>query len=146
MFTQQTSTELIPEHARANMRTLAAYLSEHVTDAQFDMKEFRRSASGAICPYVSRSRCGSIGCALGWAPFALDIDDDIEIFAYVIGGPLYWYRLSRKYFVPKQHRAWDFCFAQDWKDHDNTREGAANRLEYAADNPAGPFPLPWDRA
>lgn len=54
-----------------NLEKLANFLEKKVTNKQFKMDDFRQNKNGVSCEFVSNKSCGTIGCALGWAPFKI---------------------------------------------------------------------------
>lgn len=52
-------SNITPEMRRANRLTLAEFLENNITDAQFDMES-----------WTGVTACGTTGCALGWAAMA----------------------------------------------------------------------------
>lgn len=64
-----------------NLAMLADFLQKEVTDKQFNIKNFRMKNSKILTPFKSLNDCGSIGCALGWAPFVIKpAESTYEVF------------------------------------------------------------------
>lgn len=56
----------------ANLEKLADFLENEITNKQFDISEYRQN--NEQCMYGTHKHyCGTIGCAIGWIPEALDI-------------------------------------------------------------------------
>lgn len=95
----------------SNLRRLAAYLLGGELKAKFDMLWF--DDGGAL----SLTECGSVGCAVGHAPFAGIAKRKAEG----------WAAFSRRVFnLPDDE--WSWCFGGRWSDTDNTPAGAARRI------------------
>ncbi len=119
-----TKTQLMN---RKNLETLAAGLLgeiEPITSTKgvrFDMT--------IIEEIYNRDRitCGSVGCAMGWAPFfGLSILEE-EIRVGQIDWVLYWERMTGLSTDAKES---SWCFSADWAKVDNTRQGAGLRIRY----------------
>jgi hypothetical protein len=69
--------------------------------------------------------CETSGCAVGFAPFA-----GIEKTPFES-----WNDYCKRTLIESTYDdAWYWCFASDWSLIDNTREGAAKRIQYFLDN------------
>ena len=98
---------------RKNLTILRDYVKNNVSDKQFNMKQFRiKQGSGAtgFWDYSSNKEyfntCGTIGCALGWLPHALEdanVEWNISEF----------YSLSYEY-LNIDGRIWDYLFHYSW--------------------------------
>ena len=51
-----------------NLNKLADFL-ETLPSEKFDLFSFRADSDGKPQPFESIQNCGTVGCALGWAPF-----------------------------------------------------------------------------
>lgn len=69
--------------------------------------------------------CGTAGCALGHAPF----------FGFEKSSDEYWLKYCKRHFgVSLNDDKWDWLFSSCWARVDNTRLGAAKRIQYLIDN------------
>lgn len=69
---------------RKNLIILRDFLRDHVTDAQFDMGQYRQDMPGGVsAEYYNAQHCGTVGCALGWAPFVDGLKPIPEDFSTV---------------------------------------------------------------
>jgi len=113
---------------KENLLILADGL-EDIELIHFDMVEYR---DGEIEMHLPNNDCGSIGCALGWAPKikgleAIDIDvDSDKDFSF----SKYCDRVLE---LPNESEEWDWCFSADWTDIDNTPYGASLRIRELAE-------------
>lgn len=120
---------------KVNLKLLAEWLLENheslMETKTFDMKEYR-SAGVSSCDFVSETKCGTVGCALGWAPVTgikslVALDEDY----YIYGKALSFIRYCDRVFELKPLMDyWNWCFSDDWADTDNTPKGAAIRIMY----------------
>jgi len=124
-----------------NLVKLAKYILEEVTDEQFDMIAFRSNhiGTGVVnCDFKSKNDCGTIGCALGWAPFTkgLEVVEDDFIESYITDYEhLSFHNYSKRIFGSYHGDIWDFIFSGDWYVVDNSREGFVKRVIYFLDHP-----------
>ena len=124
---------------KGNLLKLAEHLKTKVTKRQFDMEMYRKKRKFFFKKVdtaykVDRSDCGSIGCALGWAPFVEGLESQTEDLHYnreygcwCVHFDKYCERVFGLYIF---HPEWEWCFSPRWKDVDNTPKGAARRIEY----------------
>jgi len=113
---------------KENLVKLAKSILEKVTDDQFNMESFRSIGGGDPCDFKSKNDCGTIGCALGWAPFVKGlevVEGDFDCF-----GELCFYVYSKRVFGVIKTPQWGFLFNGCWCDADNTREGFVKRVIY----------------
>jgi len=103
-----------------NLQRLASFLAyAEVDGVEFDMGYFHNK------PDLDEeiNHCGTAGCAVGWAtliwPKPLGID---------------FYDWSKQRFVLNGGVLWDWCFGGNWDEVDNTRLGAAKRIQYLLDH------------
>lgn len=126
--------------------TLLAHNLMCIPQELFDMHAFRRNMEGEATTFKSPTDCGTIGCALGWAPLVeglgpttdeLRFDDGLCWSAYArrVFGLNPWGHPDGEDFRPMD---WSWCFA-DWADADNTPMGAAIRILWLCE-----FGLPED--
>lgn len=124
-----TTPNLSPEH-RSRLAALADLL-DTVPEERFDMHSYywTEQRDFGWDPHHTvniRNECGTIGCALGWAPslFApLDAEGWGEYGERVFG-------------APDTSAAWSWVFSPDWglDDIDNTPRGAAARIRHLLEN------------
>ncbi len=102
-------SDLTPKQKK-NLRRLATFLWR--TRRQFTMSQFCEEKLGDATPV-----CGSIGCAVGNAPYA-GIPKSVKES---------WYEYAERAFGGK---SWSWCFSGGWAHFDNTSRGAAKRIFY----------------
>jgi len=113
---------------KKNLVKLAKYILEEVSDEQFDMKWFRSNHIDTGVEFFSKENCGTVGCALGWAPFVKGlevIEDDYDYLDY-----LNFHIYSNRVFRGVLGRYWDFLFDGAWFESDGSREGFVKRVIY----------------
>ena len=138
------------EH-RDNLIKLADYILNNVSDKHFNMESYRSDANGVITAFISFGNCGTIGCALGWAPFALTEAEsgvravlrkefsDTYITTRTISGSRYldFVKVSLELFgIPVNSLAWEYLFSDDWANCEvgGTRQAFVERVAvYLAD-------------
>ena len=105
---------------RENLQKLATFLAygELPKEVQFTMARFADNSH-----IGNGTTCGSVGCAIGFAPFAGFQKHSGET----------WTRYSWRLFV-EDSKEWAWCFDEAWEDVDNTPIGAAQRIQYLLDN------------
>ena len=110
-----------------NLEILATFLENEVTQEQFDMLQFR-SHDDKDVSFLSLKDCGTVGCALGWAPFVIktesqdfDNEDYLDFSAYC-------YRIFN--LCSEEGDSWNYCFGGDWRyvEFENTPKGTAKRI------------------
>jgi hypothetical protein len=119
---------------RENLLKGAQFLFEHVKDEQFNMKQFRMQKQptdkeiAKQSNYKSTADCGTVGCFLGWMPFAEGlgtISQDFNIFL-----TLDWESYCNRIFgieSEQEDGIWEFLLGGEWADIDNSRLGAVQR-------------------
>ena len=127
---------------KGNLSKLADYLETEVKQKQFDMDLYRSDEVGRMCDFRSYHDCGTVGCALGWAPFVeglepidQEFDDD-----HYMGVSLIFASYQRRVF-DLSTIAWEWCFSDEWRSYDNTPKGAAKRIRYFVEH--GQVPFGW---
>ena len=111
-----------------NLKLLRDYIRDKVTDEQFDMKVYRANRVGLYMDYYSKYDCGTVGCALGWAPFVKGLEPIEKDFREGGGKELDYDKYSLRLFPPLFD--WSFLFSSRWVYHDNTREGFVKRVNH----------------
>tara|TARA_Y100001963_G_scaffold17759_1_gene21947 strand:+ start:37209 stop:37661 length:453 start_codon:yes stop_codon:yes gene_type:complete len=116
-----------------NLLKLADYLENHVTQDQFNMEHFRSDHSGYCEAFRSLENCGTVGCALGWAPFASKDMEPVEddFFSDPSINSLMWETYCKRVMGFKfESPNYMWCFAEEWGSSyiDNTPKGAALRI------------------
>lgn len=129
------------EH-RDNLIKLAEYILNDVSDKHFNMENYRSSVrtftnhrgnQATILDaetFYSFGNCGTVGCALGWAPFALTEAEPskraalrkefFDTFIFIGGkyggsGYVNFNNLSLEMFgIPVNSLAWEYLFSADW--------------------------------
>ena len=105
-----------------NLRLLQAHIKDKVTDKQFNMISYRNST------FYSKDNCGTVGCAMGWAPFVKGLETLESDFH--ADGSLNYGIYHNRIFKADTDDLWSFLFCPDWSKHDNTREGFVKRVDY----------------
>ena len=123
-----------------NLRLLRDYIDTQVTDEQFDMKYFRTNdKKNKGLEYYSKDNCGTVGCALGWAPLVKGLEPVDSDFDYIIDVEQssldfheYSYRVFPELMASQAYNcySWQFVFSTEWNDVDNTRQGFIKRVNY----------------
>lgn len=111
---------------RENLRKLAVYLSTLETQfpsRRFDMMDYSEDDELS----TDWNNCGSIGCALGHASYAVEPKYQGET----------WTGFSRRLFgIENFTLEWSWIFASNWYKTDNTPTGAAKRIFWFLENGA----------
>lgn len=144
------------EH-RDNLIKLADYILNKVTDKHFNMENYRSSVGKItnsrgeqvptldVVTFYSFGNCGTIGCALGWAPFALTEAEpgvravlrkefsDTYINARTTSGNRYidYAKVSLELFgIPVNSLAWEYLFLDEWANCEvgGTRQAFVERV------------------
>jgi len=94
------------------------------------MKYFRSNPSlGVNLKFLSKESCGTVGCALGLAPFVPGLET-IE-YDFCCLGSLGFNDYSERVFgIGCIDDCWIFLFNSDWYKIDNSREGFVKRVLY----------------
>lgn len=119
-----------------NLRLLANWLldnAEHLEkEGAFSMDMYRQDRVNTRrhdVRFKSTTDCGSVGCALGWAPLTAHkalahIDEDF-IGETGLDFELY---CDRVFGLGYTDYAWNFMFSEGWVYYDNTAKGAGIRI------------------
>lgn len=119
-----------------NLNKLADFL-EALPAEKFDMEYFRAERASTVSysvEYESTHKCGTVGCAVGWAPFVeglAPIEAEFEVEFDWNNPTLNFIAYSRRIFgaEPMDHGgAWDLMFSQEWAgdvNHNNPKATAA---------------------
>ena len=95
---------------RKNLKILRDYIANKVSDKQFNMEKFRMHHRNIDITDGSKEKyfntCGTVGCALGWLPHALE-DANVEWEMMGFCG------LGLEYLVVSD-RIWDYLFHSGW--------------------------------
>lgn len=105
-----------------NIRKLAKFLKT-IPQEKFDMGYFRANRQG-MCNFVSENKCGTVGCALGWAPLVPGLGPKREHFS---SGTLKFLEYCYDMFEIDEE-FFRYLFSESWGDFDNTPLGASNRI------------------
>ena len=105
--------ELPNEQQQKNLRTLSNYLLLGNLKAEFDMSVFAEHRD--LEPEID---CGTVGCAVGHGPYAGIPKKPEEL----------WVEYTEREFGASEEKIFEHLFGQEWKEYDNTPEGAANRI------------------
>ena len=124
---------MLQEQHRKNLETLKRYLAEYTIGSSpvaFTMRRFDddRYFGLPLGGATRRTDCGTVGCAVGHAPYAgipKVLTESWEVYAQRVFG------------VSPDHNliAWEWLFEADWADRDrDTAYEAAQRIQYYLDN------------
>ena len=123
---------------KVNLKLLAGWLlANHeslVETKAFDMKDYRSTESSS-CDFVSDTNCGTVGCALGWAPATgikalAALEEDYYKYGHSPRTLSFSMYCDRVFELKTCSAYWDWCFADEWVDGDNTPKGSAIRIMY----------------
>lgn len=115
---------------------LADFLETKITNKQFNMERYRSVVDESYldklkaCEFVSKNDCGTIGCALGWAPMvtpAQKSDFHKSMGTYQLNFSTF----SRRALGLQDHQQeWKYLFDGDWADNKKhkTRLAAVKRI------------------
>lgn len=116
---------------RDNLQILAnGLLAADIRGVQFDMSVFDENGdrwnaneiTASDCIHLSKmaTECGTVGCALGWAPF----------FGLKKNVGESWQRFGNRSLIDVEihPEEWRWCFSAAWSRVDNTKRGAAQRI------------------
>ena len=121
---------------KKNLLKLAAFL-EKLPQAKFDMLSYRLTKGMTATNFYSLDNCGTIGCAMGYAPFVkgLEVEEE-DFYKSALDFNNYCRRIFRIDidYCGKKSR-WKFIFSYQWRNADNTPQGAAKRIRYLVKNP-----------
>lgn len=109
---------------RANLQTLATFLAYDPRGVDFDMSVY--TDSPGWCE-EDMADCGTVGCAVGHAAFVFEkrIGERWDNFSCRV--------LEFDLATARDSRLWDWCFSANWHSYDNSRKGAAQRIQYLLD-------------
>jgi len=107
-----------------NLAKLTDFIEQNIKDKQFDMETYRKNNENEVVKFKGLNDCGTIGCALGWAPFALSI-----IWVEYNSDAFSFNDLSDKKFgVTMGDEEWVYLFSSLWAGkHKNQRKAFINR-------------------
>lgn len=122
---------------KKNLLKLANYLELNVTQKMFNMQSYRENSEGDSVTFRSKTDCGTVGCALGYAPLVNGLEAIAEEFIIGMNHSNY---LDFSDYCKRvlgicnyKDKSWEFLFASQWVGFDNTPEGAAARIKYLVD-------------
>ena len=131
---------VVSEEQRANLLTLSNFLKSHNPPPKFDMYSFMRVRNNElemgeeaylVTPEVY-TRCGTTACAVGHGPLAgipvLNYEKWSEYASRAFGARL------DDYPGEPNGILFGYLFGMDWRETDNTPEGAAARIDYYLKN------------
>jgi len=105
-------------------------------DVPFEMQFYRSKNGQGEC--ITKDEvdagvegCGTAGCAIGWAPFAVPAEKD-DFFMHHSENKLlldFFKYVPRAFGLSTYSGEYDFIIEMDWKQIDNTRLGAAFRID-----------------
>jgi hypothetical protein len=115
---------------KKNLKILLLHLVKNYDriNNHFDMKYYR-SNEGKNTAYYNSTDCGTVGCLLGFVPECIPVvESDYN------SKKLYFYGYATRVFKSLTDEQCDFLFSSQWKEKDNTLQGAIARLKYFLDN------------
>jgi hypothetical protein len=113
----------IKKECLKNLAKLSEYLlaPRLKRNTKFDMSDYVGSLGDRIeIGYEEMENCGSVGCAVGHGPYAGIPKAKAEC----------WDSYSSRCFSGEDNDVFQFLFGSDWAEADNTRKGAAKRIQY----------------
>lgn len=118
---------------KQNIMLLAKHIYNNVTQEQFNMQHFRVNSSGNTCDFISITDCGTVGCALGHAPFITGLETSLE--EYYSNGTLAFLKYCERVFdIEIYSTEWDWLFDDKWTYIDNTPKGFAKRVFFSLES------------
>ena len=117
---------------KKNLKKLAKYLEENVSQDMLDMGIYRANTDHMVVRFYTLEDCGTVGCALGWSPFAEGLETIPEDYYTVSDGKitqLAFERYSTRMFE-LENAEWSFLFESAWVKYDNSVEGAVDRIRW----------------
>lgn len=124
------------EPSRTNFKKLADFLYNNVEPRHFTMATFRDGQHN-INDYREKGwKCGTVGCALGWAPFVAGLAPTKELLDSHAECGLTWTDYAEWLFPAlgesslSDQSAFSYCFGGEWANVDNSPRGAAQRIYY----------------
>lgn len=113
----------VSDHQIQNLKAAANWIKDNVPEDRFDMGLYWDTA---IWSDNANYGCGTVACFIGWCPRVQGLEpiSTDMMNAYEPN----WIRYSDRVFgLPGG--LWEFCFSSNWQEHDNTIEGAVDRVE-----------------
>jgi hypothetical protein len=118
------------ETKQQNLAKLRDFLLTN--DVPFNMRDFRIGSEPVTKDTIDAgaSSCGSAGCAIGWAPFVIPPTDDDFAFGYNEVQVVHFWDYTKHHLLTNgpQDIGFDAMFSSTWQHTDNTRHGAAFRI------------------
>lgn len=116
-----------------NLAKLADFLETQIEDSRFRISHFRQKSSGRICNFVKKTDCGSVGCAVGWAPWVVKTyPKDFEADLVFPNGTLDFNKYARRVFgcSASDDSIGEYMFGGIWSGHDigRTRKATIKRI------------------
>jgi hypothetical protein len=123
-----------------NLEKLANFLETSITDREFSIDVYRctRRPDNELCParFISLNDCGTVGCAVGWLPHALSLnEDDLEPVMskrFSLGARVDYYELANKYLGCNDldSTIGSYMFSSEWSRSSNqkTRNDTVARI------------------
>jgi hypothetical protein len=120
------------EYRQGNLAKLRDFLLTN--EVPFQMRVFRQYSDPLTKDIIDAGAqsCGTAGCAVGWAPFVIPAEQrDFDGGNY--GGIQFWSYVSNHLLALTPDGSFDHSFecvfGGDWEEYDNTRHGAAFRID-----------------
>lgn len=141
------SARIEPRHVSALITLARGLLLLEQNQAEFHMRTFRADLDPRQTPASPQTMaskqppCGTVACAVGYAPYFLDVDPP-EYKAEALQQTMAWIRFSGEHFGDLPDGLWGWCFETSWQEHDNGPHGAAARIAHMLLRaPALPFSI-----
>lgn len=93
----------------------------------FDMRYYRRNSNG-MTDFISIKYCGTVGCALGWAPFVKGLEvvkSDFSEWEFTVDFEKYADRVFDLY----DNETWNYLFNAEWKGTQPTADHFIARVD-----------------
>lgn len=96
---------------KENLTKLANFLESEISDKQFNIDHFRSNEEGRGTEFINKNNCGTIGCAVGWSPFVIDVvESDYDIFDKTLSFGKYCNRTLINTLTDR----WVYMFSDEW--------------------------------
>lgn len=141
--------QLTCKETRNNLKILRDYLKYNVAQTNFNMSWYRKTNEDLPTEFWSKNKCGTAGCALGWAPFAEGLEPIEAHFIFAESSEseersyLNWTAYAEYHFPAigmdvspkgKVNEFFNWLFSASWFKTDNSIEGAVARIDYLLEN------------
>jgi hypothetical protein len=105
-----------------NLTLLADYLEANIQDKDFDMRLF---SDGDHSEKAPEGICGTVACALGWAPMVIPpVEDDYD------GDAMFDYHTYAERVFNLTGEQFHWCFNGSWVEYQQTAKEAVERIRH----------------